>query len=467
MDIWLKIGQPFVPTASKKSLIELRKSSILVFAHIFYLIAAILFNMIGYYKGETTLYVFGILSIGIIALLISFKYHGSTHLSANALCVCLFVSFTYAIFHTGGINSHFCPWIMVICMTNILVEDTKSATIWFGIVVIGFICLFTYGLYVPQFNIYEGWAVFKLLSWLGIGIYCFLLMYIFEKIQVFTIGLLKDKNILLKKQKQEIAHHVSELNLVGQKLQETNLELERFAFAASHDPKEPLRMIGMYTQLIQMEIKPIRESKTAVYMLYVTDGVKRMQQLLDHLLQYSRLGKNTDDLIDVNLDNILYQVLQNLTLRIKETSGAITYSTMPSIKASSSEMTQLFQNLIANALKFQRPEVKPEILITHVENSNEHLFSISDNGIGIDKNQHDNVFEIFKRLHTRTQYEGSGIGLATCKKIVNSLNGQIWLTSTEGVGTTFYFTIPKSNAPVLSKIPIVAKMEQPVEAVVL
>jgi light-regulated signal transduction histidine kinase (bacteriophytochrome) len=210
----------------------------------------------------------------------------------------------------------------------------------------------------------------------------------------------------------------------------------------------------MYTQLMQKRINGQLDERTSEYMFFITDGVKRMQNLLDDLLKYSRLGRNTEDVSDVDLNNTLLMVVYNLTVVMKETGASITSTPLPTIVASSTEMTQIFQNLIANAIKFRRSDVPPAIQIAHIENPQEHLFSLSDNGIGIKKEHQEKVFNIFTRLHTRNEYEGSGIGLATCKKIISNHNGRIWLTSTEGVGTTFYFTISKNRQANLAQEPV-------------
>jgi light-regulated signal transduction histidine kinase (bacteriophytochrome) len=158
------------------------------------------------------------------------------------------------------------------------------------------------------------------------------------------------------------------------------------------------------------------------------------------------------------MNQTILMVIYNLTVTIKETNTAIIASNLPTICASSTEMMQLFQNMIANAIKFRRADVAPEIMILHAENEKEHTITLKDNGIGIKEEYKEKVFNIFTKLHSTSQYEGSGIGLATCKKIVEEMGGRMWLTSTEGVGTTFYFTFPKNNMK--KKIEQVETIEQ-------
>ena len=169
-----------------------------------------------------------------------------------------------------------------------------------------------------------------------------------------------------------------------------------------------------------------------------------MQKLLDDLLQYSRLGKQKEDLRTVNLNDTLFAVIHNLTATMQENDASIAAETLPTVQASAVEMTQLFQNLIANAIKFRQKNAVPNVEIRVAEGADAFEFRFSDNGIGISSQYHERVFNIFERLNPRAEYEGSGIGLATCKRIVLSAGGNIWLDSTVGVGTTFFFTLPKN-----------------------
>ena len=205
-------------------------------------------------------------------------------------------------------------------------------------------------------------------------------------------------------------------------------------------------MIGNYTQLIKKRMNANMDEVSEEYMYFVTDGVKRMQRLLDDLLDYSRLGKS-QNLKNTDLNNTLLIVMNNLMMVMQETQAAIYCNELPTIYASSSEMMQLFQNIISNAIKFRAKDIKPIIKIRCIDETERYLISIKDNGIGIPEEHQSRVFTIFERLHAKDEYEGTGIGLSTCKKIVTNLGGEIWVESTFGEGTTFYFTIPKVEAP--------------------
>ena len=255
---------------------------------------------------------------------------------------------------------------------------------------------------------------------------------------------LSKKNIQLEAQKTEIVIKTKELEETSASLFASNKELEQFAYIASHDLKEPLRMISMYTQMIQRRLKGQLEGETVEFMGYVIDGVKRMQQMLEDLLNYSRLGKN-QDFVKVDLNNTMFMVEQNLRLTIKEQQALISYDTLPTIYAVNSEITQLFQNLVANSIKFYHKERKPEVKISMKKIEDDFfILSIKDNGIGIPKDSQQRIFNLFERLYNRSEYQGTGIGLATCRKVMDNLGGEIWVESEEGTGSEFFLKFPNS-----------------------
>ncbi len=224
-------------------------------------------------------------------------------------------------------------------------------------------------------------------------------------------------------------------------LRQVNEELRQFAYVVSHDLKEPLRMIGSYTQLIQREhSKSFGNSEQ--YFAYVSEGVSRMNKLLDALLQYATIGKSEEETEKVSLKDVVDIAVINLRIRIEETAAQIHCEDLPSVKGNQSLLIQLFQNLISNAIKFRKAEVDPIISIRSKTEGEEVMVSIEDNGIGIAQEFQDRIFIIFQRLHNRTQYEGTGIGLAICQKIVQRHNGRIWVESVEGEGATFFVAFP-------------------------
>jgi signal transduction histidine kinase len=230
----------------------------------------------------------------------------------------------------------------------------------------------------------------------------------------------------------------------NQELVRANEELRQFAYVASHDLKEPLRMIGSYTQLLERRIKDNLGETEKMFVHYITDGVGRMNKLLDALLKYATVGKSDEALVETDLNKIAEIATVNLKVRIEEAEATIHIEQLPYVKVYSSQMTQLFQNLIGNAIKFRRPNVKPVIRVACRDMGDSYKIQIIDNGIGIPEDSQSRVFDIFQRLHARTEYEGTGIGLAICQKIAQRHGGEIGVESNEGEGSTFYFSLPKS-----------------------
>ncbi len=232
-----------------------------------------------------------------------------------------------------------------------------------------------------------------------------------------------------------------ELRDLINELKISNRELEQFAYVASHDLQEPLRMVSSFTQLLEKRYKGRLDDDADDYIGFIVEGAKRMKDLIDDLLIYSRLKTENRPFEIVIMEVALDDVLINLKAPIKEENANITYDNLPSIDCDPIQMHQLLQNLITNAIKFHGEE-SPQIHISASQLENEWLFSVSDNGIGIDPRHHEQIFSIFKRLHTRKEYEGTGIGLSICKRIVEKHGGHIWVESELGKGTTFYFTMP-------------------------
>lgn len=225
-------------------------------------------------------------------------------------------------------------------------------------------------------------------------------------------------------------------------LQRSNRELEQFAYVASHDLQEPLRMVSSYTQLLAQRYENQLDDKAHLFIHYAVDGAVRMQLLINDLLAYSRIGTKGKPLEPTDAHAALGAAMNNLKIIIEEAKAIITNEDLPEVRADASQLVQLFQNLIGNAVKFRGKDY-PRIHISARAEGREWLFSVRDNGIGIDPQFADKIFVVFQRLHTKEEYPGSGIGLAICKKIVERHGGRIWFESELGKGTTFYFTLKK------------------------
>jgi light-regulated signal transduction histidine kinase (bacteriophytochrome) len=238
------------------------------------------------------------------------------------------------------------------------------------------------------------------------------------------------------------------LELTNQKLDQqtcallrSNAELEQFAYVASHDLQEPLRMITGYTQLLAKRYGDRLGQDAGEYIGFMVDGAKRMRQLIQDILTYSRAGRGDRPFAATDFDQVLRQSLVTLQLAIEESGALVTHDELPTIDCDPGQMAQLMQNLLGNAIKY-RDGRAPEIHVSCRRREADWLFGVKDNGIGIEPQYAERVFIIFQRLHTREEYDGTGIGLAVCKKIVERHGGKIWLESTPGQGSTFFFTLP-------------------------
>jgi PAS domain S-box-containing protein len=227
------------------------------------------------------------------------------------------------------------------------------------------------------------------------------------------------------------------------KLEISNNELKNFAYVTSHDLREPLRMITSFLQLLERRYTDQLDQDAKDFIGYAVDGAKRLDSMINDILIYSKVTKGRE-LSEVNFNKVIEKVYVNLISSIEETDAEVIYDSLPTLITDESLMIQLFQNLISNAIKYRRKE-KPEIYVTVKEEGNEYIFSVEDNGIGIDEKHVDKIYTIFKRLHTSEEYEGTGIGLAIAQKIVQQQGGKIWVESELGKGSTFYFTVPKTN----------------------
>jgi len=234
------------------------------------------------------------------------------------------------------------------------------------------------------------------------------------------------------------------LKIAMEELKRSNKELEQFAYVASHDLQEPLRMVASFTQLLQKRYQDKLDDDANDFINYAVDGATRMHSLISDLLIFSRVGSRGKPFKITDMNIVIEVVLNNLRQLINETNSVITSDPLPVIEADKSQMIQLFQNIISNGIKF-RGEKDPIIHVTAEIKTDKWIFSVKDNGFGMDSKYFDRIFVIFQRLHKKDEYGGTGIGLAVCKKIIQRHSGKIWVESELGKGSTFYFSIPKKN----------------------
>jgi PAS domain S-box-containing protein len=236
------------------------------------------------------------------------------------------------------------------------------------------------------------------------------------------------------------------LKTVGE-LKRSNEELQQFAYVASHDLQEPLRMVASYTQLLAKRYTGRLDPDADEYIAYAVDGCNRMQGLIQDLLAYSRAGTDTRSRHEISSEDALQEALTNLRATIEECGAVVTHDSLPAITMDDTQLVQVFQNLVGNAVKYRSPEI-PRVHVTATKNAgNECVFAVRDNGVGIDPRYFERIFILFQRLHGRNEFTGTGIGLAICKKIVERLGGRIWVESQPAKGSTFYFALPQGESP--------------------
>ena len=253
---------------------------------------------------------------------------------------------------------------------------------------------------------------------------------------------LKEAQSALYRTNQELERRVVQRTA---ELTRSNQELENFAYIVSHDLQEPLRKMKSFSQLLAKECQGqfTENEKAQRYLDYIIDAAGRQRNMIQALLNYSRLGRNDSPKVFINLNAVIEKVIEDLSISIAETQTTVTVSKLPTVEASATQMAQLFLNLIRNGIKFQG-EAPPRIQIEAELQSSEWLISVQDNGIGLKPKYAERIFQIFQRLHSRSEYPGTGIGLAICRKIVEDHGGRIWVDSEPGQGSTFYFTLPVS-----------------------
>jgi PAS domain S-box-containing protein len=227
-------------------------------------------------------------------------------------------------------------------------------------------------------------------------------------------------------------------------LERSNEALKQFAYAASHDLQEPVRTMGNYAEILARRYHGRLDADADEFLGFVVDGAEWMHQLLQGLLEYSRVETRPPANAPAIMDRAFDQALGNLGAAIAETGATVTSAALPSVAADHLQMVQLFQNLVGNAIKFRRPGVPPDVRVEVTTRGSECVFAVRDNGIGIDLRHAERIFAIFQRLHRRQEYPGAGVGLAICRKIVERHGGRIWVESTPGVGATFFFTLPRA-----------------------
>ena len=243
----------------------------------------------------------------------------------------------------------------------------------------------------------------------------------------------------------ERQEYQNELEAMVSQLEESNKRLEQFAYAASHDLQEPLRMVSSYLQLIEGRYEDSLDEDGQEYLEYAVDGAERMREMINALLAYSRVDMQGEEFAPTDCNVVLDEVRDALQVSIEESNAEITVDPLPTVYADESQLIQVFQNLLSNAIKYSG-DGPPQIQITVDQNQQEWEFTVRDGGIGIDPDEADRIFDVFQRLHSREEHAGTGIGLALCERIIERHDGRIWVESEPGEGSAFSFTLPDAPA---------------------
>ncbi len=448
---WQIIDQRFVPNGLLGNPILRRKARIMACAHLFVIITVCLISILSItLTPENNVSEWKSLAMFVV-LSIIFKKWANFNLSGNLLAVAVAYILVPMVFESGGLYSDNLLWLLLCPMVATFFCYNHSEIGWY-LALIAFSFYLYYTLdpsqtvsYSPSKNFSP---LYLLISYTTLFTMVTGIVLLFKVGNQEIINTLQTNQEILELHQKKLEQKNQILRELSEKLARSNRDLESFAYASSHDLKEPLRMIGLYTQLIQKRLKGNLDGDTLEFMGYVTTGVGRMQRLLDDLLEYSRVGRGEDKIKSIDLNDVMFYVRTNLKIAIAESEATIEIpENMPQVFARYSEMVQLFQNLISNAIKFRSPDSPLVIKISFGQNEQFHTFRVCDNGIGIPQEFHTKIFNIFERIHSKSDYEGSGIGLATCKKIIQALGGTIAIDPSVVCGACFVFTIPREYAP--------------------
>jgi len=325
-------------------------------------------------------------------------------------------------FKVKGLNNDG-SWSPVIKTIELIITPPYWLTWWFKLLIFSAIAASIIGFYFYRLNSIKNQQ--KTLE---------------QQVQQQTVLLKQSAETEYKARKEaEKAHYNAALT--NKELVLKNRELEQFAYVASHDLQEPLRTTAGFAELLQKQYMGRLDEKADKYLHFISDATDRMKTLIKDLLDFSRIGAAVE-LKKVDCNEIVKEMLDDISTAITEADASVVCGELPKLYGYSTELKLLFQNLVINAIKFRRGGVKPLVKIAAVKVDTYWEFSVNDNGIGIEMEHSERIFQIFQRLHTRTEYKGSGIGLSHCKKIVEIHHGKIWLQSQPGKGSTFYFILP-------------------------
>ncbi len=437
-----------MPKKLRKLNFSNRKAKTLTALHIIFLLFSTIYIFLSQSVTEPSAIPVFLPLLGTLALVILFKKVGNLSLSGNLACFLYFGILSTAAYSSGGLYSDDLVWASITPVFAFLVINKRMGFFWLFA-----FCICTGVYYYLEINslisfrekteLFE--PIYFFISWILLVSVLSGVVYVYTQNETEMVqSLLKNKKELIK-QGEELRKQTEILRQKEQQLLKLNANLEHYAHAISHDLREPLRTVKSYTQLLNRSLGNKLGDKDGLYMDFVLSGTDRMVHLLEDLLEFSRISEVNHEFVPVNLNDVVLLVVNNLNRKVRESGASITVEeNLPLVKGTQSLLVIVIQNLVANAIKFRHVNREPKVNIYHKKEADRVVICVEDNGIGVAADYKEKVFELFNRLHTREKYDGSGIGLTTCGKIINSLGGEIWLESELGEGTTFMFSVPNT-----------------------
>ncbi len=379
-----------------------------------------------------------------------FRRFGNMILSGNLLALFIWLVLSESMLRTGGLYSDNLLWMLLVPVIAFLFTDTRWGAAW-AILVVATLG----GAYVAELRADVSYryaslhfeADYYFLSYLGLFTGLFGVIVLFVRGNDNVLAELKEKKEALRREHAQVELQNERLRMQEGELTRSNRDLELFAYVASHDLKEPVRMVKAFSNLLDKSLGSSLDGADAEYLGHITTGAQRMQAMLDDLLAYSRVGRERVSDRDVDLNSIVEVVRNNLRVPLDESGGAIEAGPLPTIRAKNVQVVQVVQNLVANALKFREADRVPHVRIRQLAGTRDELgLEVADNGIGIAEKDIPKIFGVFQRLHSRAKFEGSGIGLATVRRIVDDWGGRVEVSSEVGRGTSFRIWIPADRS---------------------
>ncbi len=430
----------FIHEKLRHSTLPYRKAQFFLFFHLVIILISATCAITALLSGQITNV--PNIEFGFVCTVLSLMFirkTGNLTIGGNLVAFIYAVIVGEAVSRTGGLYSDNLLWLMLAPLLAAMLAGRASGVVWL-------LALFGYTYYQYQLET-GGQSVYRdqlanfdhsyyLTSYLLLFGSVSLIVYLFmHASELLTKELFISRNIA--NQKAEALREAEKL------LMEKNRELEEFAYAATHDLKEPLRMIYSYSSILNKRLDSQLDDASKEYLNYVTDGAKRMDKMLNDLMEYAKSGSTVGKLEEVDLNNALCKAIANLQSQIQETSSTVEMDNLPKLQCSETQLMRLFQNLIGNAIKFRRKDIPLKVEVRYQQtDAQTHRLVIKDNGIGIPEEHRERVFKVFEKLHAKSEYDGSGVGLASCKKIVNSLGGEITVLPQSECGTAFCIDLP-------------------------